>query len=65
KVYFRLFSSIFFNSQSIFKTLLYCRFKWFIFVSLPTDKKLSKEIVVAHVDKVVVGCLGFFTVIYK
>ncbi len=54
-----------FNSQSIFKTLLYCRFKWFIYVSLPTDKKLSKEIVVAHVDKVVVDCLGFFTVIYK
>ncbi|MCH1619025.1 MAG: hypothetical protein MSE70_05405 [Streptococcus sp.] len=35
------------------------------FVQLPTDKKLSKEIVVAHVDKVVVDCLGFFTVIYK
>ncbi|MCO8230659.1 recombinase family protein [Streptococcus suis] len=34
-------------------------------VQLPTDKKLSKEIVVAHVDKVVVDCLGFFTVIYK
>ncbi|WP_373660231.1 hypothetical protein [Streptococcus sp. E24BD] len=34
-------------------------------VQLPTDKRLSKEIVVAHVDKVVVDCLGFFTVIYK
>ncbi|HFI0668691.1 TPA: recombinase family protein [Streptococcus suis] len=34
-------------------------------VQLPADKKLSKEIVVAHVDKVVVDCLGFFTVIYK
>ncbi|CYU34390.1 site-specific recombinase [Streptococcus suis] len=35
------------------------------YVQLPTDKRLSKEIVVAHVDKVVVDCLGFFTVIYK
>ena len=34
-------------------------------VQLPTDKKLSKEIVDAHIEKVVVDCLVFFTVIYK
>lgn len=34
-------------------------------VQLLTKDKLTKEIVNNHIEKVVVDCLGFFTVIYK
>lgn len=34
-------------------------------VQLLTKDKLTKEIVCTHIEKVVVDCLGFFTVIYK
>ena len=34
-------------------------------VQLLTNDRLSKDIVDAHIDKVLVDCLGFFTVIYK
>lgn len=34
-------------------------------VQLLTKDKLTKEIVCTHIEKVVVDCLGYFTVIYK
>ncbi|MFA9468912.1 recombinase family protein, partial [Streptococcus sp. E24BD] len=34
-------------------------------VQLSTKNRLTKEIVNTHIEKVVVDCLGFFTVIYK
>ena len=34
-------------------------------VQLLTNNKLTKQIVSTHIEKVVVDCLGFFTVIYK
>lgn len=34
-------------------------------VQLSTGNELTKDIVYEHIDKVVVDCLGFFTVIYK
>lgn len=34
-------------------------------VQLLTIDKLTKEIVCTHIEKVVVDCLGFFTVIYR
>ncbi|HEM5171939.1 TPA: recombinase, partial [Streptococcus suis] len=32
---------------------------------LLSNDRLTKEIVSTHIEKVVVDCLGFFTVIYK
>ena len=34
-------------------------------VQLLTKDKLTKEIISTHIEKVVVDCLGFFTVIYR
>ncbi|HEL2150999.1 TPA: recombinase family protein [Streptococcus suis] len=34
-------------------------------VQILTNDKLTKEIVNTHIEKVVVDCLGFFTIIYK
>lgn len=34
-------------------------------LELATDKSLTKELLEAHVEKVIVDCLGFFKVVYK